>query len=58
MSIAVDAKHTEQDIPEGLAELLRTLTTASTLRTYSFHNLKDLHAFQMAITGFYVKFDG
>jgi hypothetical protein len=58
MNIAVDAKRTEQDIPEALAELLRTLTTASTLRTYSFHNLKDLHAFQMAITGFYVKFDG
>lgn len=58
MNIAVDAKRTEQDIPEALAELLRTLTTASTLRTYSFHSLKDLHAFQMAITGFYVKFDG
>lgn len=58
MSIAVDVNRTEQDIPEALAALLRTLTTASTLRTYSFHNLKDLHAFQMAITGFYVKFDG
>lgn len=58
MNIAVDAKRTEQDIPEGLAELLRTLATASTLRTYSFHDLKDLHTFQMAITGFYVKFDG
>ncbi|KAF2488291.1 hypothetical protein BU16DRAFT_587070 [Lophium mytilinum] len=58
MSAAIDAKHCEPDIPDELAELLRTVATASTLRTYSFHNLKDLHTFQLATTGFFVKFDG
>ncbi|OCK74669.1 hypothetical protein K432DRAFT_409670 [Lepidopterella palustris CBS 459.81] len=58
MGIAIDVKRTEPDIPDELAELLRTVTFASTLRSYLFHNLKDLHEFQMAITGFYVKFDG
>ncbi|KAF2815907.1 uncharacterized protein BDZ99DRAFT_406306 [Mytilinidion resinicola] len=58
MSAAIDAKHCEPDIPDELAELLRTIATASTLRTYSFHNLADLHTFQTAVTGFFVKFDG
>jgi hypothetical protein len=58
MGAAIDAKHAEPGIPEALAELLMTISTSSTLRTYSFHNLKDLHTFQMAVTGFFVKFDG
>jgi hypothetical protein len=58
MAIAVDVTHTEPDVPEALAELLKTMTTSSTLRAITFHTNKDLHDFQMAITGFHVNFDG
>jgi hypothetical protein len=54
----VDASRTERDIPDALAELLRTLTAASTIRKLTFNSFKDLHAFQFAVTGFDVKFDG
>ncbi|KAF2469027.1 uncharacterized protein BDR25DRAFT_50611 [Lindgomyces ingoldianus] len=58
IAVAIDARRTEKDIPDALTELLRTLTGASTLRTLTFHSFKDLHAFQLAVTGFSVKFDG
>jgi hypothetical protein len=59
MAIAVDATRTpDKDVPQELAELLKTLTTQSTVRKLSFDNFKDLHAFQLAVTGFNVKFDG
>ncbi|KAF2186490.1 hypothetical protein K469DRAFT_139297 [Zopfia rhizophila CBS 207.26] len=58
MALAVDAGRTDKDVPEALAELLRTLTSASTLRTLTFHSFRDLHTFQLAVTGFSVKFDG
>jgi hypothetical protein len=58
LTVAIDGSRTERDIPEALAELLRTLTTASTIRKLTFNSFKDLHAFQYAVTGFSVKFDG
>ncbi|KAF1846106.1 uncharacterized protein K460DRAFT_283940 [Cucurbitaria berberidis CBS 394.84] len=58
MAIAIDGSRTERGIPEALAELLRTLTTASTIRRLTFNSFKDLHDFQLAVTGFDVKFDG
>ncbi|UPX11997.1 uncharacterized protein EKO05_0002575 [Ascochyta rabiei] len=58
MAVAVDSSRTEKGIPEALAELLRTLTNASTIRRLAFNSFKDLHAFQLAVTGFDVKFDG
>jgi hypothetical protein len=38
--------------------LLQAINEAQTKRTYNFYNLQDLHAFQLAITGFAVKYDG
>ncbi|KAH7355705.1 hypothetical protein BKA66DRAFT_575197 [Pyrenochaeta sp. MPI-SDFR-AT-0127] len=58
LTVAIDGSRTEREIPEALAELLRTLTAASTIRRLTFNSFKDLHAFQLAVTGFDVKFDG
>lgn len=58
LAVAVDGSRTEPSIPDALAELLRTLTTASTIRKLTFNSFKDLHDFQFAVTGFSVKFDG
>ncbi|KAJ4401761.1 hypothetical protein N0V91_007660 [Didymella pomorum] len=58
MAVAVDSSRTDPGVPDALAELLRTLTNASTIRRLAFNSFKDLHAFQLAVTGFEVKFDG
>jgi hypothetical protein len=58
MAIAIDGSHTDKDVPDALAELLRTLTNASTIRRLTFNSYKDLHDFQLAVTGFQVIFDG
>lgn len=58
MAVAVDNSRTDKDVPDALADLLRTLTNASTIRRLAFNSFKDLHAFQLAVTGFEVKFDG
>ncbi|KAF2996255.1 hypothetical protein E8E13_004171 [Curvularia kusanoi] len=58
MAVAVDSSRTDQGVPDALADLLRTLTNATTIRRLAFNSFKDLHAFQLAVTGFEVKFDG
>ncbi|KAF2439855.1 hypothetical protein P171DRAFT_435710 [Karstenula rhodostoma CBS 690.94] len=58
MAIAIDASRSEKDIPDALAELLKTLINASTIRRLTFASYQDLHAFQLAVTGFSVRFDG
>jgi len=58
LAVAIDGTRTDRDIPDSLAELLRTLTAASTIRKLTFNSFKDLHDFQFAVTGFDVKFDG
>ncbi|KAF1942403.1 hypothetical protein EJ02DRAFT_167679 [Clathrospora elynae] len=58
MAVAIDGSRTDRDVPDALAELLRTLTSASTVRRLTFNSFKDLHTFQLAVTGFNVKFDG
>lgn len=58
MTMAIDASRTEKETPDYLAELLRTLTSASTIRRLTFNSFADLHKFQLAVTGFEVKFDG
>ncbi|KAF2848575.1 hypothetical protein T440DRAFT_454413 [Plenodomus tracheiphilus IPT5] len=58
VAVAIDGSRTERDVPDALAELLRTLKTASTIRRLTFNSFKDLHTFQLAVTGFTVKFDG
>ncbi|KAK1473774.1 hypothetical protein CABS01_04436 [Colletotrichum abscissum] len=47
-----------KEIPKAMTEMLQMLQTTQTIRTYSFPTQKDLHAFQAALTGFQVVFDG
>ena len=42
----------------GSQDLLQAISTTSTRRTYDFATKNDLHAFQHALTGFEVLFDG
>jgi hypothetical protein len=58
MAVAIDSTRADKEVPDALAELLKTLTNASTIRRLTFNSFKDLHAFQLAVTGFNVKFDG
>jgi hypothetical protein len=58
MAVAIDASRVDKDIPQALAELLKTLTNASTIRRLTFNSFQDLHTFQLAVTGFQVIFDG
>jgi hypothetical protein len=58
MAVAIDSTRAENGVPDALADLLKTLTSASTIRRLMFNSFKDLHAFQLAVTGFDVKFDG
>lgn len=58
MAVAIDGSRTDRDVPDALTDLLKTLTSASTIRRLTFNTFKDLHAFQLAVTGFDVKFDG
>ncbi|KAF2743817.1 hypothetical protein M011DRAFT_528938 [Sporormia fimetaria CBS 119925] len=58
MAVAIDASRAEKDAPEALADLLKTLTNASTIRKLTFNSYSDLHTFQLAVTGFQVLFDG
>ncbi|KAK3394447.1 hypothetical protein B0H63DRAFT_46132 [Podospora didyma] len=47
-----------RDLCEGLREGLETLQQSATIRTLMFASVADLHAFQTAITGYKVLFDG
>ncbi|KAF2644426.1 hypothetical protein P280DRAFT_392036 [Massarina eburnea CBS 473.64] len=58
MAIAIDSSRSDKNIPDALATMLRTLTSATTIRRLTFNSFKDLHAFQFAVTGFNVIFDG
>ena len=58
LSLGVDLRHCGQDIVDRLADLLRLAQTQSTIHTISFASFADLHAFQTAITGSIVLYDG
>ncbi|KAF2840938.1 hypothetical protein M501DRAFT_1002018 [Patellaria atrata CBS 101060] len=55
---SLNPKAAEPTVPDALRDLIRSMITTQTLRTYAFQTLKDLHVFQQAITGFSVKYDG
>jgi len=57
LSLTIDTSRARV-LPDSLIELMRTICTQQTVRTYSFFNLEDLHMFQKAITGYTVKYDG
>ncbi|KAH8429108.1 uncharacterized protein LDX57_006778 [Aspergillus melleus] len=48
---------TSPDMPDSLATFMQLATTKPTVRRFDFATVKDLHAFQEAVTGFRVLFD-
>ena len=47
-----------RDEVQSLGQKLHSMARSSSIRTYNFCSLKDVHTFQAAVTGFSVRFDG
>ena len=47
-----------RDVIQSLARKLKGMTHSFSVRTYEFSSIDDAHAFQAAVTGFPVRFDG
>ena len=58
MTMSVDTRQSHGTVVNGIAELLKTVLEQQTIRTFTFQSHSDLHAFQAAITGRTVRFDG
>ncbi|KAH8815078.1 hypothetical protein F5884DRAFT_771036 [Xylogone sp. PMI_703] len=58
MSISMLMGPTRPEMPQQLADMLKTVRDTQTIRTYTFPTLTELHSFQTALTGFTVLFDG
>ncbi|KAF2207243.1 hypothetical protein CERZMDRAFT_51515 [Cercospora zeae-maydis SCOH1-5] len=58
MTMSIDTKHSHPTVASGMAELLSLVREQQTVRTFTFQTLDDLHAFEAAITGCTVRFDG
>jgi hypothetical protein len=57
ITMSVSEAQVPKELPGNLADALKILKGNQTIRSYEFNNLKDLHDFQAAITGFEVIFD-
>ncbi|GAB7356421.1 hypothetical protein MBLNU459_g7193t1 [Dothideomycetes sp. NU459] len=57
MTVTIDTRHARPPVPEGLTELVQTVASKPTIRTFTFSSLPDLHAFQRALTRFTVRYD-
>ncbi|KAI8628024.1 hypothetical protein F5Y19DRAFT_150480 [Xylariaceae sp. FL1651] len=58
MTISLLETSVPAESARGFASLQSTIQGNSTVRTYRFSSFKDLHAFQMGLTGYSVLFDG
>jgi hypothetical protein len=58
MTMSIDTRHSPPQVSGGIAQLLYTVLTQPTVRTFTFASSQDLHAFQAAVTGCVVRFDG
>ena len=57
MTLSVSEAQVPKELPATLADALQLVDGHQTIRTYEFNNLKDLHVFQTALTGYEVVFD-
>lgn len=57
-SMSIDTRNAPQQVTDGMTQLLSTIQQQPTIRTLTFASPSDLHTFQIAITGFGVRFDG
>ena len=58
LTMSIDTRNSPAQVVDGLSELHHTIRTDTTIRTLTFPSFEDLHAFQLAITGCAVRFDG
>ncbi|GIZ42911.1 hypothetical protein CKM354_000615900 [Cercospora kikuchii] len=58
MTMSIDTRHSHPTVANGIAELLKLAREQPTIRTFTFQTHDDLHAFEYAITGCTVRFDG
>ncbi|KAG7133740.1 hypothetical protein HYQ45_008169 [Verticillium longisporum] len=57
VTMAVSDSQVGRESPKEMEQTLQMLQTTQSIRTFKFPSLKDLHAFQAALTGFQVKYD-
>ncbi|KAH8589579.1 hypothetical protein B0O99DRAFT_522819 [Bisporella sp. PMI_857] len=57
MTVSISESLISSEIPRQMKTALEDIKRQSSIRTYTFHNLADLHHFQEAVTGFSVLFD-
>ncbi|KAM0434522.1 hypothetical protein ACHAPT_003618 [Fusarium lateritium] len=57
MTMSVSEAQVPKELPRNMSDALQLLRHNQTIRTFEFNNLKDLHDFQFAMTGFEVIFD-
>lgn len=53
----IDGKLPKEEL-DSVFQTMQMMTTSTTVRTYHFRSLPDLHGFQSMVTGFKVLFDG
>lgn len=58
LSLSLDSASKDLYMPKELNDVQRAIFMHSSIRTYSFFSLQDLHVFERAITGFTVRYDG
>jgi hypothetical protein len=58
LTISVSESQAPKEMPSEITDLLTKVARSTSIRTYTFPRLVDLHEFQAAITGFTVVFDG
>jgi hypothetical protein len=58
VTLAVTEANSARGLAGGLAQGLESLKQTATIRTFMFPNLQELHAFETAVTGFKILFDG
>nr|POE68834.1 hypothetical protein CFP56_66848 [Quercus suber] len=58
LTVSIDTHGVQSAVSDGLAELYQLACQQLTVRTFTFAGRADLHAFQTAITGWSVLYDG
>ena len=58
IGMSIDTRHSHAGITDGITELHQLARQQVTIRTLTFASMEDLHAFQCAIIGCSVRYDG
>jgi hypothetical protein len=58
LTMSIDARNASHNVLDGVADVFKVAQNMATVRTFTFATPNDLHAFEAAITGFTVRYDG